>query len=183
VSAEAARKHIKLVMLANDVSLRNLIPAELAKSFGFFQSKPSSAFSPVAATPDALGEAWDGARLALPLLTRINGRDFGRPNAGREMTFDFGRLIAHAAKTRPLGAGSIIGSGTVSNRDPDGSPGRPISDGGSGFSCIAELRSVETIRRGAPGTPFLTHGDRVEIEMLDAVGRSIFGRIDQQVRP
>ena len=181
VGAEAARAHIKLIMLANDVSLRNLVPAELAKNFGFFQSKPSSSFSPVAVTPDVLGDAWDGSKLALPLLTRINGKEFGRPNAGEQMTFDFGQLIAHAAKTRRLGAGTVIGSGTVSNRDYDGSPGRPICEGGVGFSCIAELRAVETIRGGAPKTPFLAHGDRVEIEMRDAAGRSIFGRIDQRV--
>ncbi|MBL8550528.1 MAG: fumarylacetoacetate hydrolase family protein [Hyphomonadaceae bacterium] len=183
VSPEAARGHIKLVMLVNDVSLRNLIPNELAKGFGFFQSKPPSAFSPVAATPDALDAAWDGAKLHLPILTRINGAPFGRPNAGLEMTFDFGQLIAHAAKTRPLAAGSILGSGTVSNRREDGSPGRPVSEGGLGYSCIAELRMVETIRDGAPKTPFLKYGDRVEIEMLNREGRSIFGRIDQTVRP
>ena len=183
ISPADARAHIKLVMLANDVSLRNLIPGELAKGFGFFQSKPSSAFSPVAVAPDALGAAWDGARFHLPLLTRINGALFGRPNAGVEMTFDFGRLIAHAAKTRALSAGTIIGSGTVSNRDPDGAPGRPVGEGGAGYSCIAELRMVETIRSGAPTTPFLRHGDHVEIEMLDAQGRSIFGRIDQRVVP
>src|SRR5712671_1434212 len=183
ISSAAARSHIKLVMLANDVSLRNLIASELAKGFGFFQSKPSSAFSPVAVTPDALGAAWDGARFHLPLLTRINGALFGKPNAGVEMTFDFGRLIAHAAKTRALSAGTIIGSGTVSNRDPDGAPGRPVGEGGAGYSCIAELRMVETIRSGAHTTPFLRHGDHVEIEMLDAQGRSIFGRIDQRVVP
>ncbi|MBL8548776.1 MAG: fumarylacetoacetate hydrolase family protein [Hyphomonadaceae bacterium] len=181
VSAADASKHIKLVMLVNDVSLRNLIPGELAKGFGFFQSKPSTAFSPVAVTPDVLGEAWDGAKLHLPLVTRINGAEFGKPNAGNEMTFDFGQLIAHAAKTRALGAGTIVGSGTVSNRDPDGSPGRPVADGGLGYSCIAEIRTVETIREGAPKTPFLKAGDRVEIEMLDARGHSVFGRIDQQV--
>jgi fumarylacetoacetate (FAA) hydrolase len=181
VSAERARAHINLVLLVNDVSLRNLIPGELAKGFGFFQSKPSTAFSPVAVTPDALGPAWDGAKLHLPLLTRINGAELGRPNAGVEMTFDFPRLIAHAARTRALGAGTIIGSGTVSNRDPDGSPGRPVAEGGLGYSCIAEVRTVETIRAGAPKTPFLAAGDRVEIEMLDARGRSIFGRIDQTV--
>ncbi|MGE0044374.1 MAG: fumarylacetoacetate hydrolase family protein [Hyphomonadaceae bacterium] len=181
VSPEAARGHIALIMLINDVSLRNLIPNELAKGFGFFQAKPSSAFSPIALTPDSLGDAWDGAKLHLPLLTRINGKPFGSPNAGVDMTFDFGQLIAHAAKTRPLCAGSIIGSGTVSNRDPDGSPGRPVSEGGLGYSCIAEIRMIETIRDGAPKTPFLTHGDRVEIEMCDAQGRSIFGRIEQSV--
>ncbi len=183
VSAVDARAHIKLVMLVNDVSLRNLIPAELAKGFGFFQSKPSSAFSPVAVTPDVLGEAWDGAKLGLPLLTRINGAEFGKPNAGQEMTFDFGQLIAHAAKSRPLCAGTIIGSGTVSNRDPDGSPGRPVAAGGVGYSCIAEIRTIETIKDGAPSTPFLKHGDSVEIEMLDATGHSIFGAISQKVAP
>lgn len=181
VGAEAARAHIKLVMLVNDVSLRNLIPNELAKGFGFFQSKPSSAFSPVAVAPDALGAAWREGKLHRPLLTRINGEAFGKPNAGEEMTFDFGQLIAHAAKTRALGAGTIIGSGTVSNRDPDGSPGRPVSEGGLGYSCIAELRTVETLRHGAPKTQFLKHGDRVEIEMQDEAGRSIFGRIEQEV--
>jgi fumarylacetoacetate (FAA) hydrolase len=183
VSVEEARAHIKLLMLVNDVSLRNLIPGELAKNFGFFQSKPSSAFSPVAVSPDALADAWDGGKVNLPLLTRINGAAFGKPNAGAEMTFDFGALIAHAARTRRLGAGTIIGSGTVSNRDPDGSPGRPAAEGGLGYSCIAELRCVETIRHGAPRTAFLGHGDRVEIEMLDRSGRSIFGRIDQKVVP
>jgi fumarylacetoacetate (FAA) hydrolase len=181
VGAEKAGAHIKLIMLANDVSLRNLIPGELAKGFGFFQGKPSTAFSPVAVTPDALGAAWDGAKLHLPLLTRINGNALGKPNAGVEMNFDFGRLIAHAARTRALGAGTIIGSGTVSNRDPDGSPGRPVAQGGLGYSCIAEVRVVETILAGAPKTPFLSAGDRVEIEMLDARGQSIFGRIDQTV--
>jgi fumarylacetoacetate (FAA) hydrolase len=181
VSPERALDHIALVMLVNDVSLRNLIPGELAKGFGFFQSKPPSTFSPVAVTPDALADAWKGGKLALPLLSRLNGEPFGAPLAGEDMTFDFGHLIAHAAKTRPLTAGTIIGSGTVSNRDPDGSPGRPIIDGGRGYSCIAELRMVETLLHGEPRTPFLHHGDRVEIEMLDSRGRSIFGRIEQTV--
>ncbi|MFZ4602194.1 MAG: fumarylacetoacetate hydrolase family protein [Caulobacterales bacterium] len=180
-SPQEARDRIRLVMLCNDVSLRNLIPDELAKGFGFFHSKPSSAFSPVAVTPDTLGKAWDGGKLHLPLLSALNGRAFGRPNAGAEMTFDFPALIAHAAKTRRLAAGTIIGSGTVSNRDPDGSPGRPIEDGGLGYSCLAELRTVETLRAGAPKTPYLKVGDRVEIDMLDAHGRSIFGRIEQIV--
>jgi fumarylacetoacetate (FAA) hydrolase len=175
---EEARGLIRLVMLVNDVSLRNLIPAELAKGFGFFQSKPSSAFSPCAVTPDALGEAWDGGKLHLPLLARLNGKDFGKANAGIDMTFDFGRLIAHAAKTRPLSAGSIIGSGTVSNKQ-DGGPARPIGEGGVGYSCIAELRMIETIETGAPKTPFLRFDDRVEIEMRDASGHSVFGRIEQ----
>jgi len=178
---EEAAAAIRLVMLLNDVSLRNLIPGELAKGFGFFQSKPASACSPVAVCPTTLGPAWDGRKLALPLRSSVNGAAFGAPNAGEEMTFDFGQLIAHAAKTRSLAAGSIIGSGTVSNRDPDGSPGRPIGEGGRGYSCIAELRTIETLRDGAPKTPFLRWGDRVEIEMLDAHGKTIFGRIDQSV--
>lgn len=181
ISAEAALATIRLVLLVNDVSLRGLIPAELAKGFGFFQSKPSSAFSPVAVTPAALGAAWQGGRLSGRLLSRINGAAFGQPDAGQEMTFHFGQLIAHAARTRPLGAGTIIGSGTVSNRDPDGSPGRPVAEGGQGYSCIAEVRTVETLGTGAPVTPFLRPGDRVEIEMLDPAGQSIFGRIDQTV--
>ncbi|MEE2692665.1 MAG: fumarylacetoacetate hydrolase family protein [Pseudomonadota bacterium] len=180
VSPEEARGFIRLVMLVNDVSLRGLIPAELAKGFGFFQSKPSSAFSPCAVTPDALGEAWDGGKLHLPLLVRVNGEEFGRANAGVDMTFDFGQLIAHAAKTRPLCAGTIIGSGTVSNK-LDGGPGKPVSQGGAGYSCIAELRMIETIETGKAKTPFLKFGDRVEIRMLDAKGHSIFGRIDQTV--
>jgi fumarylacetoacetate (FAA) hydrolase len=181
IGADAALDHIALVMLVNDVSLRGLIPNELAKGFGFFQSKPSSAFSPVAVTPQALGAAWQGGKLSGRLLSRINGAPFGEPDAGEEMTFHFGQLIAHAARTRPLGAGTIIGSGTVSNRDPDGSPGRPVGEGGRGYSCLAEIRTVETLRTGAPVTPFLKPGDRVEIEMLDAAGTSIFGRIDQTV--
>jgi fumarylacetoacetate (FAA) hydrolase len=168
-------------MLVNDVSLRNLIPAELAKSFGFLQSKGQTAFSPVAVTPDELGKAWDGTKLSLPLLSQVNGKPFGRPNAGTDCTFDFPTLIAHAVKTRPLHAGAIIGSGTVSNRDADGGPGKPVEEGGVGYSCIAEIRSVETIRHGAPKTPFLNFGDRVRIEMNDREGRSIFGAIDQEV--
>jgi fumarylacetoacetate (FAA) hydrolase len=179
---EQARGLIRLVMLVNDVSLRGLIPAELAKGFGFFQSKPSTAFSPVAVTPDALGEAWDGGRLHLPLLSQINGQPFGCPNAGVDMTFDFPTLIAHAARTRPLCAGSIIGSGTVSNKDADGGPGRPVAEGGLGYSCIAEIRTIETIRDGKPRTPFLRFGDRVRIEMRDRNGASIFGSIDQTVQ-
>jgi fumarylacetoacetate (FAA) hydrolase len=180
-SVEQARAAIKLIMLVNDVSLRNLIPAELGKGFGFFQSKPSSAFSPVAVTPDELGEAWDGGKLHLPLLTRVNGQPIGRSNAGVDMTFDFPTLIAHAAKTRPLGAGAIVGSGTVSNKR-DGGPGKPISEGGDGYACIAEIRTIETIRTGAPTTPFLKFGDTVRIEMNDKSGRSIFGAIEQTVR-
>ena len=179
--ASTAREHIRLLMLVNDVSLRGLIPGELAKGFGFFQSKPASAFSPVAVTPDELGTAWDGGRAHLPLLVRLNGRDFGRANAGVDMTFDFPALIAHAATTRSLTAGTIIGSGTVSNRDADGSPGRPVAEGGVGYSCIAEQRTVEQLRTGTTSTPFLSPGDQVKIEMRDANGRSIFGAIDQRV--
>jgi len=181
VTATAAATHIRLLMLVNDVSLRNLIPNELAKGFGFFQSKPASAFSPVAVTPDELGAAWDGGRLHRALEVNLNGLPFGRANAGIDMTFDFPTLIAHAAKTRTLAAGSIIGSGTVSNRDADGGPGQPIATGGSGYSCIAEQRTVEALRFGAPRTPFLQVGDRVSIEMFDDAGRSIFGRIAQRV--
>ena len=180
VSAEEARDAIRLVMLVNDVSLRNLIPAELAKGFGFFQSKPSSAFSPAAVTPDELGEAWDGGKLHLPLLVDLNGKPFGRAEAGVDMTFDFPTLIAHAAKTRPLVAGSIVGSGTVSNK-LDGGPGKPIGEGGVGYSCIAEVRTIETIEHGGPKTPFMRFGDTVRIEMKDKAGNSIFGAIEQKV--
>jgi fumarylacetoacetate (FAA) hydrolase len=181
VTPEAARRHIRLLMLVNDVSLRNLIPAELAKGFGFFQSKPSSAFSPCAVTPDELGPAWDGGKVHLPLISKIDNRLLGRPDAGIDMTFDFATLIAHAARTRPLGAGCIIGSGTVSNRGADGGPGTPVSEGGVGYSCLAEIRTIETLRFGKPKTPFLKFGDAVRIEMLDAEGRSIFGAIEQVV--
>ncbi len=181
IRPEAALRHVRLIMLVNDVSLRNLIPAELAKGFGFFQSKPSSAFSPVAVTPDELGEAWREGKVHLPLRSWLNGEPFGEPDAGVDMTFDFGRLVAHAARTRPLGAGSIIGSGTVSNRDADGGPGRPVRAGGRGYSCIAEQRMVEIILEGEAKTPFMRWGDRVRIEMWDPDGRSIFGAIDQRV--
>lgn len=180
VSATDAAKHIHLIMLVNDVSLRGLIPGELAKGFGFFQSKPSSAFSPVAVTPDELGDHWRDAKLHLPLLSFLNDQAFGKPEAGVDMTFNFGQLIAHAAKSRPLGAGAIIGSGTVSNL-LDGSPGKPINDGGVGYSCIAEIRTIETINNGKPSTPFMKFGDRVRIEMNDENGASIFGTIDQVV--
>jgi fumarylacetoacetate (FAA) hydrolase len=181
VSAAEARGFIRLVMLVNDVSLRNLIPGELEKGFGFFQSKPASAFSPVAVTPAILGDAWRDGKLHLPIHVSINGARFGQADAGIDMTFDFGQLIAHAATTRDLCAGTIIGSGTISNRGPDGGPGKPISEGGQGYSCIAEQRMIETIVAGKPSTPFLKHGDRVEIEMRDARGHSIFGRIEQEV--
>jgi fumarylacetoacetate (FAA) hydrolase len=185
IDAKDALGHIRLIMLVNDVSLRNLIPAELGKGFGFFQSKPSSAFSPVAVTPDELGDAWKDGKVRLPLMSFLNDDPFGRPDAGVDMTFDFGQLIAHAAKTRPLQAGSIIGSGTVSNK-LDGGPGKPISHGGVGYSCIAEIRTIETINDGAPKTSFLKFGDRVRIEMHDADGDTIFGAIDhavEQYRP
>ena len=178
---EEAAAAIRLVVLVNDVSLRHLIPAELAKGFGFFQSKPSSALSPVAVTPDELGETWDGGRLHLPLLSTLNDMPFGKPNAGVDMTFDFPTLIAHAAKTRPLCAGTIIGSGTVSNKDPHGGPGKPVAEGGLGYSCIAEQRTVETILAGQPRTPFLCFGDTIRIEMKDGAGHSIFGAIEQVV--
>lgn len=178
---EEATAAIRLVMLVNDVSLRNLVPGELAKGFGFLQSKPSSACSPVAVTPDELGEAWDGGKLHLPLLVALNGQPFGRAEAGEDMTFDFPALIDHAARTRRLAAGTIVGSGTVSNRDAEGGPGRPIAEGGRGYSCIAEQRTVEALLHGAPRTPFLKAGDRVRIEMLDKAGRTVFGRIEQTV--
>jgi len=179
-TADEARDAIRLVMLVNDVSLRGLIPGELAKGFGFFQSKPSTAFSPVAVSPDELGDAWRDGKLHLPLLTSINGKPFGRANAGIDMTFDFGQLVAHAARTRPLVAGSIIGSGTVSNK-LDGGPGKPVAEGGAGYSCIAEIRTVETLEKGEPKTPFLRFGDQVRIEMHDKSGHSIFGAIEQTV--
>jgi fumarylacetoacetate (FAA) hydrolase len=178
---ERAASHIKLLMLVNDVSLRNLIPAELAKGFGFFQSKPASSFSPIAVTPDELGEAWKDGRVHLPLTVHLNGEKFGEPQAGPGMIFDFPQLIAHVAKTRYLGAGSIVGSGTVSNPDPDGGPGKPVSEGGVGYTCLAEVRMVEKILHGEIKTPFMRFGDRVRIEMLDGSGNSIFGAIDQEV--
>jgi fumarylacetoacetate (FAA) hydrolase len=165
-----ARNHIRLLMLVNDWSLRNLIPGELSKGFGFYQSKPATAFSPVAVTPDELGAAWDGARLHRPLESHVNDRLLGRPDAGTDMTFDFPALIAHAARTRRLGAGTIIGSGTVSNYDR-----------GRGSACLAERRMLEQIEGGQPVTSFLRFGDRVRIEMRDEAGRSIFGAIDQRV--
>lgn len=175
-----AGSHIQLLMLVNDVSLRGLIPAELAKGFGFFQSKPSSAFSPVAVTPDELGEHWNANKVHLPLISHYNHQLFGKPNAGQDMTFDFAQLISHAAKTRNLGSGTVIGSGTVSNKQGTGW-GSSIADGGVGYSCIAELRMIETIRDGKPSTDFMKFGDWVKIEMLDNSGHSIFGAIEQQV--
>ncbi|KTC68068.1 fumarylacetoacetate hydrolase [Legionella birminghamensis] len=171
ITPEAAIKHIKLLMLVNDVSLRNLIPDEIAKSFGFFQSKPASSFSPFAVTPDELGQYWDGNRLHLPLISHLNGLLFGQPDAGTDMTFSFPQLIAHAAKTRHLAAGTIIGSGTVSNTDRS-----------KGSSCIAERRMLEVLEQGKPSTPFMRFGDRIRIEMLDDRQQSIFGAIDQVVQ-
>ena len=179
-SPEQCKQAIRLLMLVNDISLRNLIPNELAKGFGFYHGKPSTTFSPLAVTPDELGDAWDGSKLHLPLLVEYNGKLLGKANAGVDMTFDFPQLIAHAAKTRPLGAGTIIGSGTVSNK-LDGGPGCPVSDGGVGYSCIAELRTVETLTTGQAQTPFMHFGDRVRIEMKDSNYNSIFGAIDQVV--
>jgi fumarylacetoacetate (FAA) hydrolase len=172
---------VRLVMLANDVSLRNLIPDELGKGFGFYQGKPASAFSPVAVTPDALGKAWKDGKLAGELDIELNGKPFGEVDPAVDMTFDFGQLIAHAAKTRALGAGTIVGSGTVSNRDAGGGPGKPIGQGGRGYACIAEQRTVETILGGGAKTEFLRAGDVVRIEMRDAKRRSIFGAIEQTV--
>jgi fumarylacetoacetate (FAA) hydrolase len=169
-SAVEAERHIQLVMLVNDVSLRNLIPNELGKNFGFFQSKPASAFSPVAVTPDELKDAWRDAKVHLPLQVRFNDETFGAPDAGIDMTFSFAQLIAHAAKTRALVAGTIVGSGTVSNKS-----------GNVGSCCIAERRTLETIESGKPVTPFMKFGDRVRIEMFDGAGHSIFGAIDQHV--
>ncbi|WP_312165929.1 fumarylacetoacetate hydrolase family protein [Phenylobacterium sp.] len=180
-SREQGLAAIRLVMLANDVSLRNLIPGEIGKSFGFFQSKPASAFSPVTVTPDALGEAWRDGKLHGALEVELNGAPLGAADAGVDMTFDFGTLIAHAAKTRALGAGTIIGSGTVSNRGPDGGPGKTIAEGGVGYSCLAELRTVETLAQGAPRTPFMKAGDVVRIEMRDGRRHSLFGAIEQRV--
>jgi len=171
IKARQARQHIKLVGLVNDVSLRNLIPAELGKQFGFYQSKPQTSFTPVAVTPDELGDAWDGAKLHLPLNAALNGTKVGSPNAGVDMTFDFGQLIEHAAKSRALMAGTVIGSGTVANQgSPDGS------------CCLAEVRCLETIANGKPTTPFMSFGDRIEIDMKDRAGASIFGKIDQRIK-
>ncbi len=178
--ADAAQA-IRLVMLVNDVSLRGLIPGELAKGFGFFQSKPASAFSPVAVTPDELGTHWKDGKVHLPLLVELNDEPFGRPNAGRDMTFSLPQLVAHAARTRRLAAGSIIGSGTVSNKQ-GGLHGSSIRNGGVGYCCIAEVRMYETIEEGKPSTPFMRFGDRVRIRMEDEAGQDIFGTIDQVVQ-
>jgi fumarylacetoacetate (FAA) hydrolase len=165
-----ALRHVRLLMLANDVSLRNLIPAELGKGFGFFQSKPATAFSPVALTPDELGDAWHEGRVHRPMIVHWNGKKVGQPDCGTDMVFNFGELIAHAAKTRNLRAGSIIGSGTISNKDAK-----------RGYCCIAEKRCLETIEHGAPQTEFMKFGDSVKIEMFDEAGKSLFGAIDQTV--
>jgi len=181
VSPQQAASHVTLVMLVNDVSLRNLIPAELGKGFGFFQSKPATSFAAVAVTPDELGPAWRDGKLHLVMEADINDTPLGRAHAGDEMTFSMYELIAHAAKSRRLGAGTIIGSGTISNKGADGGPGRPVSEGGRGYSCLAEIRMVETILTGSPKTEFLQFGDLVGIEMRDEQGQSIFGRIENRV--
>jgi fumarylacetoacetate (FAA) hydrolase len=179
--AHNALSSVRLIMLVNDVSLRGLIPQELGKGFGFMQSKPSSSFSPVAVTPDELGENWKDGKVTLPINVDLNDKPLGRADAGIDMTFSFAKLIEHAAKTRPLCAGTIIGSGTISNKGKDGGPGKPITEGGLGYSCLAEVRMVETILEGAPKTPFMQFGDNVKIWMNDKEGNSIFGKIDQDV--
>jgi len=171
-SANEAPQHIKLVLIANDISLRNLIPGELSKGFGFYQSKPPTSFSPVAVTPDALGDAWDGAKLHGAVNVSINGQKLGNPDAGTDMYFDFAQLIEHVTKTRPLGSGTIIGSGTISNEDRS-----------KGSCCLAEVRTIETIETGSPKTPYMSFGDKVAIDMFDAFGNSIFGKIEQVVQP
>lgn len=181
VDAKTALSHIKLIMLCNDISLRSLIPSELAKGFGFFHSKPASAFSPVAVTPDSLGDKYKDGKVFFPLMVDIDGKPFGRAEAGEQMIFDFGQLIAHAARTRNLCAGTIIGSGTVSNLDPDGKPGRPIAQGGKGYSCIAEVQVVEKILHGEIKTPYLKFGQSIRIWAEDEKGHTIFGTIEQKV--
>src|SRR5690606_31361509 len=182
-SREEALASIRLVGLVNDVSLRGLIPGELAKGFGFVQSKPASALSPVFVTPDALGDRFKDGKLHGALLVNINNQSFGKADAGVDMTFDFGTLIAHLAKTRALCAGTIIGSGTVSNKDADGGPGKPVSEGGLGYSCIAEVRTVETILTGEAKTPLLKHGDTLRIQLLDDKHHTIFAAVGQTVAP
>lgn len=182
VSSDVAAGHIRLIMLCNDVSLRGLIPGELAKGFGFFQSKPPSAFSPVAVTPDELGDAWRGGLLHGTLAVDLNGKPFGRTNSHEDATFTLPQLVAHAARTRPLAAGTIIGSGTVSNKGEDGGPGKAVADGGRGYSCIAEVRMIETIQSGQAATPFMRDGDVVRIDMRDENDASIFGEIEQSVK-
>ncbi len=182
-TAAQARERIKLMTLVNDVSLRGLVEKEIQKGYGLFHAKPVTTFGPCAVTPDELGVSWDGGKAHLPLISRINGATFGRPNAGVDMTYDFPNLIAHACATRHLCAGALIGSGAVSNREPDGKPARMVDQGGVGYSCIAELRMVEALEHGKAATPYLSYGDRVEIEMLDPQGRTIFGKIDQTLVP
>ena len=180
---EQAEKAIRLIMLVNDVTLRNLTPAELAKGFGFFQSKPASAFSPVAVTPDELGAAWDGGKVNLPLLSFINGKPFGKPVAGNDMTFDFPALIVACRENPRALRGHHFGRRHGFKSRRRWRAGQPIAEGGLGYSCIAEQRMVETIRDGKPSTPFLKFGDRVKIEMLDGKGDTIFGAIEQEIRP
>lgn len=182
VSEEDALDHIKLILICNDVSLRGLIPAELAKGFGFLQSKPPVAFSPVAITPDELGDHWKDGLVHHALNVDYNGEPFGRALSHEDATFSLARLVAHCAKTRPLVAGTIIGSGTVSNKGEDGGPGKPVSEGGLGYSCIAEIRMIEKIATGEFRTPFMKEGDTVKIEMLDENGQSIFGSIENEVK-
>jgi fumarylacetoacetate (FAA) hydrolase len=179
IKANKALDYVRLIMLVNDVSLRGLIPQELGKGFGFVQSKPSSSFSPVAVTPDELGDNWKDGKITLPIHVDLNDKPLGRADAGIDMVFDYARLIQHAAKTRPLSTGTIIGSGTISNKGKDGGPGKPISQGGLGYSCLAEMRMVETILEGKPTTPFMQFGDNVKIAMYDENGKSIFGMINQ----
>lgn len=181
ISAKAALDHVRLIVLVNDVSWRSLSTKELAKGFGFCQSKGPTGFSPVAVTPDELGTAWSGGKLALPLLVHVNGKVLGNADAGKDMAFDFGQLIAHAAKTRSLGSGAIIGSGTVSNRGEEGSDGKTVAQGGAGFSCLSELRMVQTLAAAKPLTPWLSFGDTIRIEMKDARNQSIFGAIEQKI--
>lgn len=179
IKTNKALDYVRLIMLVNDVSLRGLIPQELGKGFGFVQSKPSSSFSPVAVTPDELGDNWKDGKVTLPIHVDLNDQPFGRADAGIDMTFNYAKLIEHAAKTRPLSTGTIIGSGTISNKGKDGGPGKPITEGGLGYSCLAEMRMVETILHGKPTTPFMQFGDNVKIAMYDKDGKSIFGLINQ----
>ena len=181
VTPEEALDHIKLVVQINDWSLRAFAVPELVTGFGFFLAKPASTIAPFAVTPDELGDAWQGSVIHLPLMVDYNGQPFGRANAGVDATFSLAELVAHAAKTRDLGAGTIIGSGTVSNQGPDGDPGKPVAEGGLGYSCIAEIRMIETIADGEAKTRFMEPGDTVRVEMKDKDGHSIFGAIEQKV--
>ncbi len=181
ITPEQAADKIRLVMILNDVSFRALIPGELAKGFGFFQSKGPTTFAPVAVTPEELGDLWKDGTLHRPMLVEYNGAPFGKADIDVDMTFNFPKLVSHAATTRNVQAGAIIGSGTISNKDADGSPGKPVAEGGKGYSCIAEIRMIETINDGKPKTPFMSFGDRVRIDVQDDDGNSIFGAIDQEV--